>query len=313
MHVGVEEAVAQRVGQEGLDDPLGERGRGRRRWPRSAGEVAEVDAVDPFERQHAAAGGRPDHRRHAEAGVARRCWRRTRPPRRPPCAGRARPAPRPRNGRSPPAAAAGGRRAASISIMRGGEVEGVDVAQEGALDARAQHLDRDDLAGLAQASRGGPGRARRRRPAARSSAKSASTGWPSSRSTAARASAIGKGGSLSCSTVSWAASSGPTTSGRVESELAELDVGRPERGQRPQDRRLGRVALEAEPLERPAEHAGRRRAASAARRAPRARAASRRCARRSRRCGSGARGCAGRASELPAPSAARRCPSRGCG
>ena len=33
VHVGVEEAVAQRVGQEGLDDPLGEPRRGRRRSP----------------------------------------------------------------------------------------------------------------------------------------------------------------------------------------------------------------------------------------------------------------------------------------
>ena len=54
------------------------------------------------------------------------------------------------------------------------------------------------------------------------SAKTASTRWPSSCSTAARASSCAKGGSLSCSTVSCAASSAPTTSGRVESSWPNL-------------------------------------------------------------------------------------------
>ena len=71
MHVGVEEAVAQRVAQEGLDH--------------RAGEVLEVEAlgfelgavvqrraVDPVERQHVLGGAVPVHRRHAE--VRDRPW-----------------------------------------------------------------------------------------------------------------------------------------------------------------------------------------------------------------------------------------------
>ena len=68
MHVGVKEAVAQRMAQEGLDH--------------RAREALEIEAlgfeqravgerrrVDPFEREHVARGAVPVHRRHAEVGI----------------------------------------------------------------------------------------------------------------------------------------------------------------------------------------------------------------------------------------------------
>ena len=148
VHVGVEEAVAERVGQEGLDDALGE--------PHQVGaaglqrrQVAHVDAARPFQGQHPAAGGGPDHRGHPEARVA--------------------------GGVGGELGGGGGLHpevelalddALEVADHRlgaqapgeggeeldhaGGEVEGVDVAQERALDAGAQHLDRDGLAGGAQ-------------------------------------------------------------------------------------------------------------------------------------------------------------------
>ena len=68
MHVGVEEAVAQRVAQEGLDH------RARQRLEIEAGgveprAVGERDAVDPVEREHGARGAVPVDRRHAEIGI----------------------------------------------------------------------------------------------------------------------------------------------------------------------------------------------------------------------------------------------------
>ena len=104
----------------------------------------------------------------------------------------------------------------------GGEVEGVDVAQEGALDAGAEHLDGDHLAGLAQASRGAPARARRRRPAARSRRRRRrAAGRARSRSRCAPPPS-GTAAACPAARVSWAASSGPTTSGRVESSWPNL-------------------------------------------------------------------------------------------
>ena len=54
----MEEAVAERVAEEDLDQPPGKRrqvvaGRPER------GEVGQLDAVDPFERQHVARGQLP--------------------------------------------------------------------------------------------------------------------------------------------------------------------------------------------------------------------------------------------------------------
>ncbi len=68
MHVGVEEAVAQRVAQEGLDhrarelleiEPLG----------LEPGAIGERGRLDPFEREHVARGEVPIDRRHAEIRI----------------------------------------------------------------------------------------------------------------------------------------------------------------------------------------------------------------------------------------------------
>ena len=68
MHVGVEEAVAQRMAQEGLDHRAAERlqveALGLER-----GAVVERHAVDPFQRQHVARGAVPVDRRHAEIRI----------------------------------------------------------------------------------------------------------------------------------------------------------------------------------------------------------------------------------------------------
>ena len=68
MHVGVEEAVAQRVAQETLDHLVAER-RQVVALGLERGMVVERRAVDPFHRQHFARGAVPVDRRHAEAFV----------------------------------------------------------------------------------------------------------------------------------------------------------------------------------------------------------------------------------------------------
>ena len=279
---------------------------------RSAAQVAEVDPARPLQRQHPPSRGLPDHRRHPEAEVALAVRREL--------GGRRglhaqvelalhhplevvdhRPRPQPpREGRQ------------QLDQARR-EVEGVDVAQEGPLDPRPQHLDRHHLPGRRASSRGAPGRARPRPPAARSSRTPPRAAARARCSTAARASSIGNGGSLSCSTLELVGELRPDHVRPRRQQLAELDVGRPERGQRPEDRRLARVALEPEPLERPAEHPRRR---------PERRRRVERGERRRHRPGA-LEGRAGadqppevvRSAHLRAssPSAAPRCPSRGCG
>ena len=68
MHVGMEEAVAQRMAQEGLHQRAAER-----RQVEPAGcerrAVGQRRAVDPFEREHLARGAFPVDRRHAEVGI----------------------------------------------------------------------------------------------------------------------------------------------------------------------------------------------------------------------------------------------------
>ncbi len=68
MHVGVEEAVAHGVAQEGLDDVAAEL-----RQVESPGAqrrlIVERRAVDPFEREHVARGAVPVDRGHAEARI----------------------------------------------------------------------------------------------------------------------------------------------------------------------------------------------------------------------------------------------------
>ena len=125
------------------------------------------------------------------------------------------------------------------------------------------------------------------------SAKTASSGWPSSVLDRGARLLHREGRQLVLQHRELGGELGADDVGAGREELAELDVGGAERGERAQDRRLARVARVAEPLERPAEDARgdaeRRRRVEGLER----QSASRRCARRWRRCGSGARGCAG--------------------
>ena len=77
MHVGVEEAVAQRVAQEGLHQRAAER---RQVEPARCerGAVGQRRAVDPFEREHVARGALPVDRRHAEVRIVLRVVRASR-------------------------------------------------------------------------------------------------------------------------------------------------------------------------------------------------------------------------------------------
>ena len=294
VHVGVEEAVAQRVGQEGLDDPLGEPHRGRRRWPAAPARSprlmpsthSSVSTRRPEAGQITAGTRKPGSRAvlAANSAAAAASIRRSSSPWTTPskCA----------DHRLRPQPAGEGREELDHA---GGEVEGVDVAQEGALDAGAQHLDRDHLAGLAQrgavdlGERGGGdrrlevGEDRVDRLAELALDRGARLRHREGRQLVLQHGELGR--ELRADHV-----------GPGGEELAELDVGGAERGQRAQDRRLGRVALVARATGTASRARARRRAAPAARRRPRARSASRRCARRWRRCGSAARGCAGRAS-----------------
>ena len=74
MHVGMEEAVAQRVAQETLDHLAAEIGQIDLRCV-EARVIVQRDAVDPFHRQHVVGGAVPVDRGHAKvrivAGVLR--------------------------------------------------------------------------------------------------------------------------------------------------------------------------------------------------------------------------------------------------
>ena len=237
MHVGVEEAVAQRVGQEELQDPLAERHAGRCPAASMRGDVAQRRCPRP---SPASSPGAPTgcqiDRRHPEARRRSRCWRANSA-----AAAASMPqvelahAPRPRNALITSVGRSRRRRARQQLDHAGGEVEGVDVAQEGALDPRAQHLDRDILRRSSRSARavhlrdrGGGDRARRSR------RRRASTGCAKlglDRRRAPRPS--GKGGSLSCSTRQLVGELGADHVGPGRQQLAELDVGRAQRGQRP--------------------------------------------------------------------------------
>ena len=71
VHVGVEEAVAHGVAQEGLQDGEAERLQVEAGGTQG-GVVRDGDAVDPFERQHAPRGAPPVDAGHAEAAGSRR-------------------------------------------------------------------------------------------------------------------------------------------------------------------------------------------------------------------------------------------------
>ena len=231
MHVGVKEAVAQRVAQEGLDhgarEALEVEALGLK--PRAVGQRR---GVDPFERQHVARGAVPVHRGHAEvrivAGVLRHL--------------------RERGGLEPQIHLERDRAAQrvdhldqaqpprlrrhALGVARG-EGEGVEIDLEAPLDARPQHLHRDGAAppsvttsarctcAIEAAATGGPNDANR-----------SASGRPNAAATARSASACGNGAILSCSDSRSRANSDADHVRPRRQELAELDVGRPEPGQR---------------------------------------------------------------------------------
>ena len=216
MHVGVEEAVAQRMAQEGLDH------RARQMLEIEAlglqrGAVVQRRAVDPFERQHVLGGAVPVDRRHAEVRIglgvlrhlgqrgglqpqihfqrdrAAQAWRRSRPCR----------------SRRASAEMFSAWRAAKVKASRStrkrrstcgrSTFTATALRPSGVVDLGAMHLRdrgrRDRRAEHARRPRAAAGRAR---PA-----------------TTASASACGNGAILSCSYSRSRASATPTTSGRV--------------------------------------------------------------------------------------------------
>ena len=81
MHVGMEEAIAERMAEERLDQAAGER-RQVVAGCAERGEIGKLDAVDPFEREHVARRQLPLDLRHAEPLVRRRRLRHLRQGRR---------------------------------------------------------------------------------------------------------------------------------------------------------------------------------------------------------------------------------------
>ena len=74
MHVGMEEAVAQRMAQKTLDHLAAEIGQVDLRLFET-GVIGECNAVDPFHRQDIVGGAVPVDRRHAEVRIAARILR----------------------------------------------------------------------------------------------------------------------------------------------------------------------------------------------------------------------------------------------
>jgi hypothetical protein len=221
--------------QEQLQHP---RAQHRRSWPAaSMRRHRPARSLDPAQRHHLAARQEPDGfgtRKPSSLAVLAANSAAARFP----AAGPARPSPRLRNARSHPSGAGGGSGGQRLDHP-GGEIEGVDVLAEGALDPRAQHLDRHLLARVGQPrpvdlrDRGGgdgfgklgekPGR-----PARSSSA-----------SIIALAVSVGKGGSLSCRYAQLQRQLVAHHIGAGRQDLAELDVGRAQRRQRPGGGRQG--------------------------------------------------------------------------
>ena len=169
MHVGVEEAVAQRVAQEGLDHRAAER-RQVEALGLERGAVVERRAVDPFQRQHLARGAVPVDRRHAEVRIVLAVFSAISES----AAASSRKSisiATERRERRRPTSIRRSRRASgeqAFGVARG-EVEGVEIGAEAPLDAGPQHLHRDRLA-----------RAVRRRSSARCTCaiEAAATGGP---------------------------------------------------------------------------------------------------------------------------------------
>ena len=144
VHVGVEEPVAQRVAEEKLQHPFGQRvqvmpGGLQRR------NVAQRDSFDPAQSHHPARGQVPDRGRHPEARIPFGVLGEFRG------GGTFQPQVQLTHHHAlemvddigrPQAARGGGE---GFDQLRG-KVKGVDVAAKGALDPRPQHLDGDVLA-----------------------------------------------------------------------------------------------------------------------------------------------------------------------
>ncbi len=223
MHIGVEEAVGDRLPQEGVDQArramvLDVMAGGDERLA-----IADLDAVDPVERHHAAVGAVPvdpgdeiarrrpaiasassdaeaaSRRRSSSRAVQRLRFAMTRRGR--------------RRAASPP----------SCSRCGGGPFIGVDIAGEALADAGAQHLDRDHAAlgrdgawwtcAIEAAPTGSLVEARHRE--LRADGRSVP-------SISSRIAGKGTGGSASCRRSRSRAASSPTRSGRVASDWPSL-------------------------------------------------------------------------------------------
>ena len=215
MHVGVEEAVAQRVAQKTLDHLAAEIGQVDLRLcePRM---IVQRDAVDPLHRQHVVRGAVPVDRRHAKIRIVARVLRhlrqrsgfqpqvhlhRDRARHRVDDLDQAQP---PRFGRI------------GFGLVRDEEEIG-EVAAETRGDVGPQHLDRNRLADAVahRLRRDAPARSRRRRPRGPRLANAFATGRSSDVAITASASACENGGRRSCRLSRSRAMTTPTTSGRV--------------------------------------------------------------------------------------------------
>ena len=194
---------------------------------------------------------------------------------------------------------------------RGAEVEGVDVAPEGGGDIGAQHLDRDLGAGVGapravDLGDGGCGD-RGRELGEQDGCRGAKLGLDGGLGDLG-----GEGRQPVLQHPQLLGQFGADDVGAGREDLAELDIGRSQRGDRPRDRRQRRIAAKAQPAERPAQHPGggahpRRGAHGVERDAHRARALE---------GGAGADQAqdvvrAAHRVRVSSPNAARRCPSRG--
>ena len=233
MHVGVEEAVAQRVAQEGLDHRCGRAPAGRSPWLRARrGRAAACRRSIPASARRARCGpSRPPAR-----GSRDRPW----------CSPPSRTARRLRAA-DPSRSRPSGRSVSTTSIRRSRRASADKLSALRAAKMKASRSTRKrrstpgrstfTATGLAalrrrRLRRGAPARSRRRRPAGRTRRKPRCSGLPSAAATTASASACGNGAILSCRLSRSRAIARADDVGPRRQELAELDVGRAEPGQR---------------------------------------------------------------------------------
>ena len=229
MHVGMEEAVAQRMAQEGLDQLRGDA------LEVVAGgahglDVRHLDAVDPLHRDDVAAGSLPVHPGHAETGIGWPCSRRVRKARPPPAAGPS------RSWSSAPASRVTStgcsRRAEGMkrSCMCAARKIAFEIVGEPPPHAGPDHLDGDlfDAPLPLDRRRDAPARSRRRR-SARRSVHEQLVDRPAERFLDLRARQRGREGRhpvLQAGKI--VGDVGADDVGPRREELAELDIGRPE-------------------------------------------------------------------------------------